>query len=203
MHESRPVEAARSVGVFAAAVVGVLAMGLAQVAVLEAAPRAGGEGGFSFPAGERQLFLDDVDVASAKNIKQTMHRPLKQGAVIRSDPNDPLGALQVRMSPLWIPEAKVFRFLVVDTGGPRSTFQWFTSPDGLHWSPGKQSNMGTYTVVYDRLEPDPPGATRPPTRRVDLPFRRTALPGSRAPSHACPVVTSPTSRWTRRRVCFS
>ena len=35
------------------------------------------------PEGERQLFLDDVDIADMQNLTRTMHRPDKKGAVIR------------------------------------------------------------------------------------------------------------------------
>ena len=36
---------------------------------------------FSFPAGERQLFLDDVGVAKITGLKRTMHAAQKKGAV--------------------------------------------------------------------------------------------------------------------------
>ena len=109
---------------------------------------------FAVPAGERQLFLDDVGIAEIENLTRTMHSPAKKGAVIRSDPAK-AGALQIRSAPLWIPEAKAFRFLVGDTLGPRTIFRWFTSTDGLHWTPGDPLKMPTEALVYDAQEPDP------------------------------------------------
>ena len=38
---------------------------------------------FTVPAGERQLFLDDVGIAKIENLKRVMHPPAKKGAVIR------------------------------------------------------------------------------------------------------------------------
>ena len=39
---------------------------------------------FTVPAGERQLFLDDVGTAKIENLDRTMHQPDKRGAVVRS-----------------------------------------------------------------------------------------------------------------------
>ena len=38
---------------------------------------------FGFPAGQRQLFLDDVGIAKITGLKRTMHPARKKGAVIR------------------------------------------------------------------------------------------------------------------------
>jgi len=107
------------------------------------------------PAGQRQLFLDDVGIAKMENLKRTMHRPAKKGAVIRPDGSKGGGCLQVRTAPFWVPEAKVFRFMVGETASDPSTFRWFNSTDGLHWTPGDRPKMGMYIVVYDARDPDP------------------------------------------------
>lgn len=59
---------------------------------------------FQVPAGQRQLFLDDVGIAKIENLKRTMHQPDKKGAVIRPDPNRPQGALQIRTAPFLVPK---------------------------------------------------------------------------------------------------
>ena len=41
------------------------------------------------PVGQRQLFLDDVDLAAMNSLKRTMHQPSKKGAVIRPDHLNP------------------------------------------------------------------------------------------------------------------
>ena len=43
---------------------------------------------FSVPAGQRQLFLDDVGIERLENLTRTLHQPSKRGAVVRSaNPN--------------------------------------------------------------------------------------------------------------------
>ena len=65
---------------------------------------------FQVVAGERQLFLDDVDIAKIENITQTMHKPDKRGAVIRSDYlRYPGASSQIRCAPAWDPDRKVYR----------------------------------------------------------------------------------------------
>ena len=60
---------------------------------------------FQVPAGQRQLFLDDVGIAKIENLTRTMHRPAKKGAVIR--PTYPAErALQTRCAPAWDPPAE-------------------------------------------------------------------------------------------------
>ncbi|MEE3367926.1 MAG: hypothetical protein VX346_01140 [Planctomycetota bacterium] len=112
------------------------------------------DGTREFPLGQRQLFLDDVGVARIENLHRTMHRPAKKGAVIRPDPMQPRGTLQIRTAPFWVEEMQAFRFLVADTAGARSLFRWFRSSDGLHWRPGGQPKLGMYMVVYDPQDPD-------------------------------------------------
>ena len=107
------------------------------------------------PLGQRQLFLDSHGIAEIATLQRTMHPAAKKGAVIRPDPDQPKGGLQIRCAPLWIPQQKIYRFLVADTAGPTSLFRWFSSSDGLHWTPGRQPDMGIYTLVYDEQDPDP------------------------------------------------
>jgi hypothetical protein len=110
---------------------------------------------FQVPVGQRQLFLDDFGIATIENLERTMHSATKKGAVIRPDPNRPKGALQIRNAPFWIAEANVFRFMIADTAGATSTFRWFNSPDGLHWTPEAQPDMGNYMVLYHPHDPNP------------------------------------------------
>ena len=56
---------------------------------------------FQVPAGERQLFLDDVGIAKIENLTRRMHQPLKMGAVIRPDKFVGEEAVQVRGVPLF------------------------------------------------------------------------------------------------------
>src|SRR5262245_5079840 len=66
---------------------------------------------FSVPAGQRQLFLDDYGIESIENLRRTLHRPEKRGAVIRS-PN-PRQTIQTRTAPVWDPDAQRFKFWVL------------------------------------------------------------------------------------------
>lgn len=112
---------------------------------------------FQVPAGERQLFLDDVDIAKIENLQRTMHRPAKKGAVIRPHPGTG-GSIQIRHAPFWCPEEDAFKLLALDTIGESTTCLWYTSSDGLHWIPGQQPDrevpLGGH-VVYDRRDCDP------------------------------------------------
>ena len=112
---------------------------------------------FQVPAGERQLFLDDVDIAKIENLQRTMHRPAKKGAVIRPHPGKG-GSIQIRHAPFWCPEENAFKLLIMDTSGESTTCLWYTSSDGLHWISGQQPDrtfpLGGH-VVYDRRDSDP------------------------------------------------
>ena len=83
-----------------------------------------------------------------ENLRRTMHRPVKRGAVIRS-PN-PRQTIQTRTAPVWDPEAKLYKLWVL--GIDQNLWQ---SPDGLHWTPGPKTNMDIRMVVYDAQDPDP------------------------------------------------
>ena len=114
-----------------------LAMGCVSVCVvgslfvLQMTAVAAGAPAFDVPAGERQLFLDDVDIAKIENLERTMHQPAKRGAVIR--PSFPAEtSLQTRNAPAWDPEAKVFKIWLI-TSGIHSGTTYAESEDGLHW----------------------------------------------------------------------
>ena len=53
---------------------------------------------FHVPAGQRQLFLDDVGIARIENLTRTLHQPDKKGAVIRPTPPSE-SVLQIRCAP--------------------------------------------------------------------------------------------------------
>lgn len=93
---------------------------------------------------ERQLFLDNADIASIKGLTKRMHQPNKKGAVIRADPhmalragedNGPAYRPQTRTAPVWDPEAGLWKFWTIG-----AKIDWYTgrssyheSRDGLHW----------------------------------------------------------------------
>ena len=93
---------------------------------------------FRVARGERQLFLDDYDIAEIKNLNRTMHQPDKKGAVIR--PSDPhVTALQTRSAPAWDPDRKVWKMWDCTTPGDlwaqkKSCNGYYESADGLHWT---------------------------------------------------------------------
>ena len=96
----------------------------------------------------KQLFLDDRNVAELHNLKRTLHQPHKRGAVIRSA--DRTQSIQIRTAPAWDPVAKVYKIWLLGSKRP-----FWTSQDGLNWSPGPVPNLRTDHVVYDPLDPDP------------------------------------------------
>jgi hypothetical protein len=106
--------------------------------------------------GQRQLFLDDEGVAATDKLHRTMHPPQKRGAVIRSP--RPQRTLQTRTAPVWDPQAEVYKLWVL--GIDENLWQ---SRDGLHWTPGPQTNMRIDMAVYDGRESDP-------TRRFKAPL---------------------------------
>ena len=118
-------------------------------------------GGTALPAfspaiGERQLFLDDVGVATIENLTRTMHSPTKRGAVIRPTPPDET-SLQTRSAPAWDPEAKVYKLwlLASRTNGTSGT-AYVESKDGLHWSKPilRQKEVGG-SLENNLVTPDP------------------------------------------------
>ena len=108
---------------------------------------------FTFPVGQRQLFVDDVGIERLTNLKRTLHQPDKKGAVIRSP--DPDSTIQTRNAPLWDPEKQVYELRVL--GVAENAWQ---SPDGLHWTPGPglgpEGELGGVSmVVRDGRDKDP------------------------------------------------
>ena len=138
-------------------------------------------GAFAVPAGERQLFLDDVDGAKIANLKRTMHTPAKKGAVIRPDTSMGINSIQLRMAPIWSPKKKVWQLWDCasepnDLHAKGYFFSgYYESPDGLHWSKlpvgeieyrgSRQNNFVSVVmggkrhraecIVYDAADPDP------------------------------------------------
>jgi hypothetical protein len=93
------------------------------------------EPAFVVPCDERQLFLDDADVAEMHNVVRTLHRPTKRGAVVLPDrPWET--ALQTRSTPAWDPEEKVFKlWMITSTNVPGvGGTTYATSPDGRQWT---------------------------------------------------------------------
>ena len=125
-----------------------------QVCLLMIATTAATAQSFTVPAGERQLFLDDVPIAEMDGLTRSMHQAVKKGAVIRPDYLGQERHLSVRNAPNWDREREVFRFLVTEAAGPNISTVW-ESDDGLHWERVGTSDMVTYTVVYDPTDPDP------------------------------------------------
>jgi hypothetical protein len=103
---------------------------------------------FEMKAGTRQLFLDDHGIEEMAHLERTMHRPVKHGAVIRSTKSGQ--AIQTRAAPMWDVDEKKFKLWVL---GIDQTF--WTSMDGLHWTPGATPNRRTDLAVYDPADPDP------------------------------------------------
>jgi hypothetical protein len=77
-----------------------------------ASPANAGEAEFEVPAGERQLFMDDLGIAATHNLTRTMHQPGKKGAVIRPDLPWEL-TLQTRCAPAWDPQQKLFKLWMI------------------------------------------------------------------------------------------
>ncbi len=163
-----------------------------------------------FLAGERQLFLDDDDVAHMENLRATFHQPQKRGAVIRREPALG-GSPQIRCAPAWDPQAQVWKLWTIgvtpeELHGIGGLSGYHESRDGLHWYQpivrqaeykGTRENNLVYIpmddgctaeilgAVYDRTEPDP-----------DRRFK--ALSFTMAPELAVLFATSPDGvRWTR------
>ena len=136
-------------------IAGLLYIGIMFGAILwqtNIAPALGPD--FVVPSGQRQLFLDDYGIGSMDGLTKTMHQPVKLGAVIHPEPGV-VGGYQIRTAPFWVPEKDAFEFMVAETSGPTSIFQWYTSSSGISWTAGAQPNMGMYMVVYDGQDPNP------------------------------------------------
>ena len=139
-------------------------LGVFTFALLLAAPPSDSEL-FAVPAGERQLFVDDVDLASTGTLQRVMHTPLKKGTAIAPTLHGSFnGSLQIRNAPLWIESEGVYRFLVCH-GGDTEHFVWYRSPtltgpwvverpDVFLTSNKSNGSPDLYSVVYDADAPD-------------------------------------------------
>ena len=143
-----------------------------------ASPAAAGGAEFEVPAGERQLFMDDLGIATTHKLIRTMHQPAKKGAVIRPDLPWEL-TLQTRCAPAWDPQQKLFKlWMITSTAVPGVAGTTYAeSKDGIHWTKpilgqyeingSKDNNFVTVNanlnwpanaienVVYDPHDPDP------------------------------------------------
>ena len=87
---------------------------------------------FQVPAGQRQLFLDDVGIVKIENLTRTMYQPNKKGAVIR--PTYPAeSSMQTRCAPAWDPQARLWKIWLTNSGDYSGT-AYAQSKDGLHWT---------------------------------------------------------------------
>src|SRR4051794_26084170 len=124
---------------------------------------------------QRQLFLDDLDIAEKQGLRRSMHNPDKKGAVIRPDLVKG-GAPQIRTGPAWDPEAGLYKlWTLTATDTNMSVAGYYESRDGVHWavpnlgqveSKGSYDNnfvaykvndtitLGPNSVVYDGTDPD-------------------------------------------------
>lgn len=163
-----------------------------------------------FPAGERQLFLDDDDIAGMDGLRRVFHQPQKRGAVIRREPA--LGGNpEIRCAPVWDPEARLWKLWTIcitpeALHGIAGLSGYHESRDGLHWYQpilreaeylGTRENNLVYIpmgegctaeilgAVYDKSDPDPDR-------------RYKALSFTMAPELAILFATSPDGiHWTR------
>ena len=136
---------------------------------------------FEVPAGERQLFLDDVGIASIRNLTRTMHQPEKKGAVIRCDPGragPDQHSIHIHTPPIWDPDEQIWKCWTTvprSVGGYWEASGYWESPDGLHWMKGNlnqvevdgstdnhyisfefnEKQYGPHCVIYDPTDPDP------------------------------------------------
>ncbi len=168
---------------------------------------------FHLPSGERQLFLDDTDIAQSDGLVTTFHPPEKKGPVIRRIPSIG-GYPEIRTAPAWDPSAQVWKLWTVcvtpeELQGQAGMSGYHESPDGLHWSAPNTQQVkfqGSYNnnfvfipmgdggtseifgAVYDSTDPDP-------ARRYK------AISFTRVPVQSILFATSPDGIvWTRLAV---
>ena len=67
--------------------------------------------GFHVEVGQRQLFLDDHGIDKMSNVRRTMHRPTKRGAVIRSP--QPSKTIQTRTAPVRDAASELYKIWVI------------------------------------------------------------------------------------------
>ena len=121
-------------------------------------------GGFAVPAGERQLFLDDVGIGEIEGLTRTMHAPAKKGPVIR--PTPPEFSIQTRCAPVWDQREKVYKiWYLYGDGSKYGGLGNVESKDGIHWTKVVTDNVplnpqiatvkAPMNAVYDAADPDP------------------------------------------------
>jgi hypothetical protein len=121
-------------------------LALLATLLLTAAGRCAGPA-FEVRAGRHQLFLDDRGIDRRQDVRTTMHRPVKRGAVLRSP--DPSRTVQIRTAPVWDPGRRRYVLWVLGTD---PTF--WESGDGLNWAPGGTPDIRVEMAVSDGREPD-------------------------------------------------
>ena len=131
-----------------------------------------------FPAGQRQLFLDDSGIEHVEGLTRTMHFPVKRGAVIVPDRAWET-ALQTRSAPAWDVADQCYKlWLITSTPEPGvAGTTYVESRDGIAWTKpilrqyvyqGSSENNfvavdpelqwpenAIENVVYDADDPDP------------------------------------------------
>lgn len=165
---------------------------------------------FHIQAGERQLFLDDDDIAEVVGLRKHFHPAEKKGPVIRRIPHIG-GYPEIRTAPAWDPVARVWKLWTVcvtpeELQGQAGMSGYHESRDGLHWyapNTGQVQYQGSYDnnfvfipmgdghtseifgAVYDSTEADPQR-------------RYKAISFTRVPQQAIIFATSPDGIvWTR------
>ncbi len=119
------------------------------------------------PLGRRQLFLDDYVIERIDGLRSTMHSPQKHGAVIRPDiPSDGNRIQTYGTSPMWVPEAGVYKMVYMAFPMSEITDNQEIGPalaiskDGIHW---EKPDLGQGVVVR--------GSTK--NNRIPLDSKRT------------------------------
>ena len=102
---------------------------------------------FQVPTGERQLFLDDVDIAKIENLDRTMHQPNKKGAVIRPTYPAESGSPDPLRAPVGTPQARLWKIWLRNSGRPAFRQAYAESKDGLHWT---KPSLGQVEVAATR-----------------------------------------------------
>jgi hypothetical protein len=154
-------------------------------------------------AGQRQLFLDDHVISRMRNLRRTLHQPVKNpdSPIVRPENSWENLIVQTRNAPFWDPQAglwKLYYLAFVRANGDSHTSCMAVSKDGIRWEKrplglvewqgSKQNNLITsapddgflYHVVYD---PD------------DLPARR--YKGLFGIGTRRPAVSADGLHWTR------
>jgi hypothetical protein len=119
------------------------------------------------------VFLDDAKVERIRNLKRTMHQPVKRGAVLKPDTEAGETMIQARSAPMWIPSEGLYRLPYIAVLEGRWQPLLAESKDGLTWTRPDlgSANMtprnritvnasdakwrDSENVVFDPTDPDP------------------------------------------------